>query len=166
MPQSTQAKGFYALTATDIDGKPQPLSQYSGKVALVVNTASECGYTPQYEGLESLFAELEPRGFVVLGWPSNDFGGQEPGSAEDIKKFCSDKYHVSFPMFEKVVTKSGSGQSPIYDNLGKATGKLPSWNFCKYLVGKDGTVLAFYPSKVTPSDAELRKDIEAALSKG
>ncbi len=156
--------GFYALSANDIDDKPQALAQYQGKVTLVVNVASKCGFTPQYEGLEKLYTELAPKGFVILGWPSNDFGGQEPGSAEEIKSFCSSKYNVTFPMFAKVVTKAGADQSPIYTNLEKATGKLPTWNFCKYLVGKDGKVIAFYPSKVTPSDVELRKAIETALA--
>ncbi|MCE9592985.1 MAG: glutathione peroxidase [Planctomycetes bacterium] len=162
--EEARASGFYALGAADLEGKDQALSRYAGKVALVVNTASECGFTPQYEGLQKLYAELAPRGFVVLGWPSNDFGGQEPGTAAEIKTFCTDNYHVTFPMFAKVVTKAGPEQSPIYDALGKATGKLPNWNFCKYLIGKDGKIQGFYPSKVAPDDAELRKAIEAALA--
>ncbi len=161
---SAKVGGIYALNSADIDGRPQALAQYAGKVALVVNTASECGYTPQFKGLQELYTELEPRGFVVFGYPSNDFGGQEPGSADEIKSFCTAKYSVSFPMFAKVVTKSGAEQSPVYSELESATGKLPNWNFCKYLIGKDGQVIAFYPSKVTPSDAELRKAIEAALA--
>jgi glutathione peroxidase len=161
---SAKPAGFYSLSSADIDGHPQALAQYAGKVALVVNTASECGYTPQYKGLQELYTELEPRGFVVLGYPSNDFGGQEPGTAEEIKSFCTEKYSVSFPMFAKIVTKSGAEQSPVYRELESATGKLPNWNFCKYLIGKDGKVIAFYPSKVTPSDAELRQAIEAALA--
>jgi glutathione peroxidase len=96
--------GFYALSADDIDGKPQPLSQYQGKVALVVNVASKCGFTPQYTELEKLYTDLAPRGFVILAFPSNDFGGQEPGTPEEIKSFCSSKYSVTFPLFEKVVT--------------------------------------------------------------
>lgn len=161
-----RAQGFYALSADDLAGAKQDLSQYAGKVALVVNTASACGYTPQYAGLEALNQELAPRGFVVLGWPSNDFGGQEPGSAEEIRAFCTDKYSVTFPMFAKVVTKAGPEQSPVYKQLGEATGKLPSWNFCKYLIARDGTVLGFYGSKVKPDDAELRRAIEAELAKG
>jgi glutathione peroxidase len=159
-----RAQGFYALESADIDGKPQALAKYQGKVALVVNVASKCGYTPQYDGLEKLYAELAPRGFVVLGYPSNDFGGQEPGSEAEIKSFCSDKYHVTFPMFSKVVTKSGAEQSPVYSTLEKSTGKLPNWNFCKYLVDKQGNVVAFYTSKTKPDDAELRKAIETALA--
>jgi glutathione peroxidase len=165
-PMTKNAPSFYSLSAADLAGRPQALSQYAGKVTLVVNTASECGYTPQYAGLEKLQTELAPRGFAVLGWPSNDFGGQEPGSAEQIQTFCTDTYHVTFPLFAKVVTKAGPEQSPIYAHLSAATGKLPNWNFCKYLVAKDGTVLGFYPSKVTPDDAELRKAIEAALAQG
>ncbi len=159
-----RAQGFYALDSADIDGRPQALSKYQGKVALVVNVASQCGYTPQYDGLQKLYTELEPRGFVVLGYPSNDFGAQEPGTADEIKAFCSEKYAVSFPMFAKVVTKAGPEQSPVYGTLEKSTGKLPSWNFCKYLVDKQGNVVAFYPSKVKPDDAELRKAIETALA--
>lgn len=150
-------------TLNTIHEKPQSLCEYAGKVLLVVNTASECGYTPQYEGLQRLYAELQDRGVVVLGFPSNDFGGQEPGSAEEIRTFCTQRYQVTFPMFAKVVTRAGDGQSPVYALLGEATGHLPSWNFCKYLVGKDGKVLAFYDSKVTPDGAELRRAIESAL---
>ena len=158
------AVGLYAMTAPNIDGVAQDLSQYRGRVALVVNTASKCGYTPQYDGLQKLYAELGPSGLVILGFPSNDFGAQEPGTAEDIKTFCNANYGVSFPLFAKVVTKAGAGQSPVYDYLGSAAGSLPNWNFCKYLVGKDGKVLAFYPSKVTPESAELRTAIAAALA--
>ncbi len=132
-------------------------------MTLVVNVASKCGYTPQYEGLEALHKELAPKGFAVLGFPSNDFGGQEPGSAEEIQQFCKLTYGVTFPMFEKTVTKAGPGQSPIYTYLGQ-TGNLPAWNFSKYLVGKDGKVIAFYPSKVKPDAPELRDAIAKALA--
>ena len=101
---------------------------------------------------------------MVLGYPSNDFGNQEPGAAADIRKFCTDKYKVSFPMFEKVVTKAGAGQSPVYANLQKQSKELPNWNFCKYLVAKQGRVVKFYKNDVKPDDAALRKDIEAALA--
>ena len=100
---------------------------------------------------------------MILGFPSNDFRGQEPGTPEEIRKFCTDKYDVTFPLFEKVQTKEGDGQSPIYANLKKQSDELPSWNFCKYLVGKDGKVIKFYASKVTPDDEDLRQDIDAAL---
>jgi glutathione peroxidase len=159
-----QATGFYALSTEDIDGAHQALSQYQGKVALVVNVASKCGFTPQYEGLEKLYTELAPRGFTILAFPSNDFGGQEPGTPDEIKSFCSSKYDVTFPLFAKLVTKPGPDQSPIYAELQKATGKVPTWNFCKYLISKDGKILAFYPSKVTPNDADLRKAIDTALA--
>jgi glutathione peroxidase len=157
VPQS-----FYELSAAKLSGEPADLKEYKGKVALVVNTASKCGYTPQYKGLQALYTELAPRGFVVLGFPSNDFGGQEPGTAEEIKTFCELNYKVSFPMFSKVVTQATDGQSPIYAWLGR-TGDLPKWNFSKYLIGRDGKVLAFFPSKVAPDAPELRQAIEQAL---
>jgi len=156
---------LYQLTTKTLEGQPAELRAYAGKVALVVNVASQCGYTPQYAGLEKLHEELKGRGFVVLGFPSNDFGGQEPGTATEIRQFCSLNYDVSFPLFEKVVTKAGAGQSPVYATLQKQSGELPSWNFAKYLVGKDGKVLAFFPSKVTPDSKELRDQIETALAK-
>jgi glutathione peroxidase len=156
---------LYRLTTHSLEGQPAELRTYAGKVALVVNVASQCGYTPQYAGLEKLYGELKGRGFVVLGFPSNDFGGQEPGTAKEIREFCSLNYDVSFPLFEKMVTKAGAGQSPVYANLQKQSGELPSWNFAKYLVGKDGKVVKFYKSGVKPEDAGLRKDIEAALTR-
>jgi glutathione peroxidase len=154
---------FYSLKTTTLQGQPADLSRYAGKVALVVNVASECGYTPQYAGLEKLHAELQGRGFTVLGFPSNEFGQQEPGDAEQIATFCKRNYGVTFPMFSKLVTKKGESQSPVYEFLGRSTGKLPEWNFTKYVVGRDGKVLAFYASKVTPESKELRDQIESAL---
>jgi glutathione peroxidase len=155
---------LYSLKTTSLDGKPADLSQYRGQVVLAVNVASQCGYTPQYAGLEKLHQELKGRGFTVLGFPSNDFGAQEPGSAEEIATFCKKNYGVTFPMFTKVVTKAGPGQSPIYTFLGKGR-ELPSWNFGKYVVDKDGKVVAFFPSKVTPEAGELRAAIESALAR-
>jgi glutathione peroxidase len=152
---------FYDLTANSLAGKPVDLSQYRGKVALVVNVASECGYTPQYAGLEKLHEELKDKGVVVLGFPSNEFGAQEPGSAEQIQNFCSRNYGVTFPLFEKIETK-GAGKSPVYQFLTAGHGE-PKWNFHKYLVGKNGEVLAAYPSKVAPESATLREAIETAL---
>jgi glutathione peroxidase len=154
---------LYELTANRLDGKPEPLADYKGKVVLVVNTASECGYTPQYKGLEALYEEYKDKGVVVLGFPSNDFGGQEPGTATQIAQFCERKYAVKFPMFEKVKT-SGAGKSPIYAFLTAKNGE-PKWNFHKYLVGKDGQVIAAFPSSVTPESAELRKAIDDARAK-
>jgi glutathione peroxidase len=162
-PAATSAASFYDFKTTSLDGKPIDLGSYKGKVTLVVNVASKCGYTPQYDGLEKLHQELAPKGFAVLGFPSNDFGGQEPGTAEEIQQFCKLTYGVTFPMFEKSVTKAGPGQSPIYAYLGQ-TGNLPAWNFSKYLVGKDGKVIAFYPSKVKPDAPELRDAIAKALA--
>jgi glutathione peroxidase len=159
----TMPASFYDLKTTTLTGKPADLADYRGKVTLVVNVASKCGYTPQYTGLEKLHRELKDKGFAVLGFPSNDFGGQEPGTAEEIQQFCKLTYDVSFPMFSKVVTKATDGQSPIYTYLG-STGNLPGWNFSKYLVGKDGKVVAFYPSKVKPEDPELRAAIDKALA--
>jgi glutathione peroxidase len=160
---SAQPSGsLYDLQTTSLDGKLAPLAAYKGKVTLVVNTASQCGYTPQYAGLQKLHDEMKGKGFSVLGFPSNDFGGQEPGAAEDIATFCQRNYGVTFPMFSKLVTKAGPEQSPIYAYLG-ATGNLPGWNFSKYLVGRDGRVKAFFPSKVTPEDPALRKAIDEAL---
>ena len=153
---------FYDLKTKSLDGKPADLGAYKGKVSLVVNVASKCGYTPQYDGLEKLHKELQPKGVNVLGFPSNDFGNQEPGTAEEIITFCKATYGVTFPMFEKVVTKAGAGQSPIYAFLG-ASGNLPAWNFSKYVIGKDGKVVAFFPSKVTPESPELRAAIDKAL---
>jgi glutathione peroxidase len=158
------ADSFYALKTTTLQGQPVELAQYAGKVALVVNVASQCGFTPQYAGLQKLYDELKGRGFVILGFPSNDFGGQEPGTPEEIASFCQKNYGVTFPMFSKLVTKAGPEQSPIYSYLGK-TGSLPSWNFAKYVLDKDGKVVKFFPSKVTPDAPELRQTIEAALSK-
>ena len=158
------ADSFYALKTTTLQGQPADLAQYAGKVALVVNVASQCGLTPQYAGLQKLYDELKDRGFVVLGFPSNDFGGQEPGTPQEIEGFCKKNYGVSFPMFSKLVTKAGPEQSPIYARLGK-TGSLPTWNFAKYLVAKDGTVVQFFNSKVTPDAPELRQAIDTALAK-
>ena len=154
---------FYDFKTMSLDGKPADLAQYKGKVSLVVNVASKCGYTPQYKGLQELYTDLSPRGFVILGFPSNDFGGQEPGTAEEIKTFCELNYKVTFPMFSKVVTKAGPDQSPIYTWLGQG-GNLPQWNFSKYVIGKDGKVVAFFPSKVTPDAPELRAALDKALA--
>jgi glutathione peroxidase len=154
----------YFLSTKTLEGKPAELKDYAGKVALVVNVASQCGNTPQYTGMEKLYEELKDKGFVILGFPSNDFGGQEPGSPAEIREFCTSKYKVTFPMFEKVVTKAGEGQSPLYANLSKqAGGDLPNWNFSKYLVDKSGKVVKYYKANITPEDATLRADIAAAL---
>jgi len=159
--KSKEPMSFFDLSANTLEGKPQSLSAYKGKVALVVNTASACGKTPQYAGLEKLWNEYEKKGVVVLGFPSNDFGKQEPGSAKEIRDFCNLKYRVTFPMFEKIVTK-GDGQSPVYQFLTAKHGS-PKWNFHKYLIGKDGQVIREFDSGVTPEDKDLRAAIDAAL---
>ena len=162
-PRGGAVTSFYDLQTTSLDGKPGNLAQYKGQVSLVVNVASKCGYTPQYEGLEALQREMKGKGFNVLGFPSNDFGGQEPGTAQEIATFCRLTYDVTFPMFDKVVTKKGPGQSPVYTFLGES-GNLPAWNFSKYVVDKNGKVVAFFPSAVTPEDPTLRAAISKALA--
>jgi len=157
------AGSLYDLKVARLSGEPADLAAYKGKVALVVNVASQCGYTPQYAGLEKLYRELAPKGVVILGFPSNDFGGQEPGTAEEIGQFCQKNYGVTFPMFAKVVTKAGSDQSPVYAFLGES-GELPKWNFSKYVVDRNGKVEAFFPSRVAPDAPELRAAIEKALA--
>jgi glutathione peroxidase len=155
---------IYSLTTRTLMGAPQPLAEYMGKVSLVVNVASACGFTPQYAGLQALHDKLKPRGFSVLGFPCNDFGSQEQGTPNEIQTFCDRTYGVTFPLFEKVVVKAGPHQSPIYAELGREAGKLPGWNFGKYLVGRDGKVVGFFEPKLGPDDAELRRALETALS--
>ncbi len=135
---------------------------YAGKVLLIVNVASKCGFTPQYEGLEALHAKLEPRGFSVLGFPSNDFMGQEPGTEEDIAEFCTLTYGVKFPMFEKVAVK-GDAATPLYLSLASATNEQPGWNFHKYLVDRQGNIVASYGSRTKPDDAAMLAKIESLL---
>ena len=161
---SSPVSSFYDLKTTTLVGnRPADLATYRGKVTLVVNVASYCGYTPQYKGLEALHREFSGKGFAVLGFPSNDFGEQEPGSGEEIAQFCKLTYDVTFPMFAKVET-AGPNQSPIYRYLG-TSGHLPAWNFAKYLIGKDGKIIAFFPSEVTPESRELRTAINQALAR-
>lgn len=137
--------------------------QYGGKVLLVVNTASKCGFTPQYEALEGLQTRYAARGFSVLGFPSNDFKGQEPGSEKEIQEFCTLTYGVKFPMFQKVQV-TGTDATPLYQRLTAATGVAPGWNFHKYLLSRDGRVVAQFSSKVKPDDKELVAAIERELS--
>jgi glutathione peroxidase len=145
------------------DETPQHLCQYAGKVILVVNTASYCGFTKQYEGLEQLHAAYRDKGFTVLGFPSNDFGQQEPGSSKQIADLCFNTYGVKFPMFEKTSVTSGQ-QNTFYAELISGTGQAPKWNFHKYLIDRSGKVLASYPSDVKPDDKRLRSAIEQALA--
>jgi glutathione peroxidase len=157
-------QSFYDLkTRTLQDNTPVDLGIYRGKVALVVNVASYCGYTPQYSGLEKLHRDMKAKDVVVLGFPSNDFGEQEPGTAEQIVEFCRLTYDVTFPMFAKVVTRPGYEQSPVYAWLGRS-GNLPQWNFAKYVIDRNGRVVAFFPSDVTPESPRLRDAIARALA--
>ncbi len=162
--QGRAAASLYDFKTNTLLGEPADLSDYRGKVTLVVNTASYCGYTPQYKGLEALHRELAPKGFAVLGFPSNDFGEQEPGSAQEIAEFCKLTYDVTFPMFSKVVTRPGPGRSPIYTFLSDS-GYIPIWNFGKYLIDKNGRVLRFFPSDMTPESPDLRRAIADALAR-
>jgi glutathione peroxidase len=136
---------------------------YGGQVLLVVNTASKCGFTPQYEGLEAMHAKYKDKGFAVLGFPSNDFMGQEPGSEEEIQEFCTLTYGVKFPMFEKVQVR-GDTPTPLYADMIKATGEAPGWNFHKYLIDRSGKVIASFGSRTTPEDPKLVAAIEKALA--
>jgi glutathione peroxidase len=156
------APSLYDLKVNSLDGKPVDLGQYKGHVVLVVNVASKCGFTPQYKGLEALYLNYKDKGFLILGFPSNDFGHQEPGTPEEIQKFCTDKYSVTFPLFEKVEVLKGPTQAPVYQFL-TTSFPPPSWNFCKYLVDPTGKVLQFFPSKVKPDDKQLTDAIDAAL---
>jgi glutathione peroxidase len=145
------------------DEKPQNLCQYAGKVVLVVNTASKCGFTPQYEGLEALYGKYGPQGLVVLGFPSGDFGGQELNDSKAIADFCFNTYGVKFPMFAKSSVK-GSAANPLFSQLAQSTGKAPGWNFHKYLIGRDGKPLGSYDSNVQPTGATMVAVIEKALA--
>ncbi len=154
-------------TVKKIDGKDADLSAYKGKVVLIVNVASRCGYTGQYAGLEKLYTTYKDKGLVVLGFPANEFGGQEPGTDAEIATFCSSKYGVTFDMFSKIVVK-GANKAPLYKAL--TEGATPSgdvgWNFEKFLIGRDGKIVGRYKSGVAPDDAKLKGVIEAELAKG
>jgi len=155
------APSIYAFTMTRLDGTPTTLAVWAGKVLLVVNTASKCGYTPQYEGLQQLHAKYSPRGFAVLGFPSNDFGGQEPGTSREIASFCTSIYAVNFPMFEKIKVL-GQERSPLYALLSDARG-APQWNFHKYLIDRAGKITSF-GSEVEPEGAEIQRAVRSALA--
>lgn len=162
---SVAEHSLYDLSAQRIDGSTKSLSEFKGKVALVVNTASECGYTPQYSDLQKLYDTYKDRGFVVLGFPSNDFGRQEPGSDEEIQKFCTSKFGVTFPLFAKTKVL-GDAKNPVYEFLTKSTGGAEvGWNFEKFLVGKNGLVIERFPSGVKPMSPTMTEAVETALSK-
>src|SRR2546429_363182 len=152
------ASSVHEFSLPSIDRVPAPLSAYKGKVALIVNVASQCGYTPQYAGLEKLYEKYKDKGFVVLGFPANNFGAQEPGTNEEIKTFCTRNYNVTFPMYSKISVK-GSDKAPLYKfltdaNANPTTGGEIKWNFTKFLVGRDGKVIARFEPKVTPDSPE------------
>jgi len=162
LPAAAACPALLDHRMSSLKGEPADLCQYAGKVVLVVNTASYCGYTSQYEGLESLYQRYRDRGLVVLGVPSNDFGAQEPGSNEQVADFCERTYKVRFPMLGKSVV-SGPGAVPLYRGLAAGTGQPPKWNFHKYLLGRDGRVVASFPSAVAPGDARVVAAVEQAL---
>jgi glutathione peroxidase len=146
------------------DEEPQPLCQYAGKVLLVVNTASYCGFTKQYKGLETIYSKYKDRGLVVLGFPSNDFGSQEPGSNKDIAAFCENTFNVKFPMFAKTVVKPGSADlNPLFADLARSLDSAPRWNFHKYLIGRDGKPVEAFGSMTAPDSASVTKAIERLL---
>lgn len=156
------ASSVYDFTLNSIEGKPAPLAAYRGKVLLLVNVASYCGYTPQYQGLEALYEKYKERGLMVLGFPANNFGQQEPGSNAEIKDFCERTYHVKFPMYSKV-SVDGADKTPLYQYLTSAMGGNIQWNFTKFLVARDGKLLKRFESAVEPE--EMTSAIEAALGK-
>jgi len=147
------ANSVHEFTLNSIDGKPAPLSAYKGKVLLIVNVASQCGYTPQYTGLESLYRQYKDKGLVVIGFPANNFGSQEPGTDAEIKQFCSRKYEVTFPMYSKISVK-GDDAAPLYQFLQEKGGPV-KWNFTKFLVDADGNVVKRFESGVAPESPEL-----------
>lgn len=155
------ADNIYEFTMKSIEGKPVSLASYKGKVVLAVNVASKCGYTPQYTGLEALYQKYKDKGVVLVGFPANNFGGQEPGTNDEIKTFCDRTYHVTFPMFSKISVK-GADTDPLYAYLQQQGGEV-KWNFTKFLIGKDGRVIKKFDSKVEPLSDELTKAIDAAL---
>lgn len=163
--EASDAK-IYSFTVKTIDGKEQSMAEYKGKALLIVNTASNCGYTPQYEGLQSLYREYKSEGLEVLGFPANNFLFQEPGSNDEIKKFCALRYHVTFPMFSKISVK-GKDIHPLYQYLTAETdfkGDI-TWNFNKFLVSPDGKVVARFDSKVQPDSHEIMSKLESVLPK-
>ncbi|MEZ5306841.1 MAG: glutathione peroxidase [Pyrinomonadaceae bacterium] len=164
---SASTATFYEYDVLDIEGNTVNLGTYKNKVVMIVNTASKCGYTPQYEGLQKIYDKYKDRGFVILGFPANNFNGQEPGTNEEIKEFCTLKYKVTFPMFAKISVK-GEDQAPLYkfltskDAVGDKAGDI-TWNFNKFLAGHKGNVVARFDSKATPESEEVTSAIEKAL---
>jgi glutathione peroxidase len=163
---AVHAASVLEIPVKDIDGKDTSLGAYKGKVMLIVNVASKCGYTPQYKGLEALQEKYQAKGFTVLGFPCNQFGGQEPGTNEEIKQFCSAKFNVTFPLFDKIDV-NGAKRHPLYVALAGKDSPFPGdikWNFNKFLIGRDGKIIKRFDSKATPESAEVVAAVEAALA--
>lgn len=160
------AESIYDIPLMDIDGKATSLKPYQGQVILIVNVASKCGFTPQYAALEALYKKYAFQGLVICGFPCNQFGGQEPGPDAEIKQFCTSKYDVTFPMFDKLEV-NGANRHPLYKLLAGADSPFPGnirWNFTKFLIGRDGKIVNRFDSKVKPDSEEVTKAIEAALA--
>lgn len=164
LQQKWSDKTFFDLKTDSLEGKPLDLAEWKGNAILVVNVASRCGFTRQYAGLEKLSDEWKGKGLIVVGVPCNDFGGQEPGSAKEIREFCTTKFAVEFPLLAKQSSKPGKNQGVIFEYLGTRTEKLPGWNFCKYLVYPDGTKVEFFDSRAAPDGKELNAAIRKAVA--
>jgi glutathione peroxidase len=163
---AVRAGSIHEIAVKDIDGKDTSLGAYKGKVLLIVNVASKCGYTPQYQGLETVYEKYKTKGLTVLGFPCNQFGQQEPGTNEEIKQFCSSKYNVTFPMFDKVDV-NGPNRHPLYVALAGDQSPYPGnikWNFSKFLIGRDGKIIKRFDSKAAPESPEVIAAVEAALA--
>ena len=157
------AASVYEFTLNSIDGAPAPLAAYKGKVLLLVNVASKCGFTPQYKELEAVYKQYKDKGLVIAGFPANNFLSQEPGTNAEIKAFCTRTYNVTFPMYAKISVK-GADMAPLYTYLTKATGGDIKWNFTKFLIGRDGTILDRFEPPVKPDDPKVIAAIEKALA--
>ena len=163
---AAHAGSIYDIPVKNIDGQPTTLSAYKGKVMLIVNVASRCGFTPQYTALEATYNKFSDQGLVILGFPCNQFGGQEPGSDAEIKQFCTSKFAVTFPLFDKIEV-NGANRHPLYEQLAGKDSPFPGnigWNFTKFLIGKDGQILNRFDSKTKPDSPEVTAAIEAALA--
>jgi len=163
---AVSAQSLYDIKLKDIDGKDTTLAAYKGKAVLIVNVASKCGYTKQYSGLEATYPKYKDQGLVILGFPCNQFGGQEPGTNEEIKEFCSSKFNVTFPLFDKIEV-NGANRHPLYVALAGKNSPFPGdikWNFNKFLIGKDGKILKRFDSGVKPDAEELIQAVESALA--
>lgn len=164
---AARAASVYDISVKDIDGKTVSLGDYKGKVVLIVNVASKCGFTPQYKALEAVYKKYQDKGFVILGFPCNQFAGQEPGTDAEIKQFCTGTYDVTFPLFDKIEV-NGANRHPLYQILAGKDSPFPGdigWNFTKFIIGKDGKIENRFASKITPDSPEVVSAIETALAK-